>query len=302
MQEILTKAGCYIAIIVLGYVLRQRGFFGPEAFSVLSKTVIRLTLPAAIVASSAGKPMSPAMLTISLLGLGGGMAYMLAGWFLGRRSSRPERAFLVLNLLGDNIGTFALPFTQEFVGSVGVQTTSLFDVGNAFVCLGGAFAVARAVKEGGKPDLGRILKAAASSVPFLAHVCMVILNLLQRNLPAPILGFAGILGNANAFLAMLMIGVGFRLSGDRAQLGKIGKILSVRYALAALFALGIWFLLPFDTAVRRTLVILAFSPIGSAVPVFTAELGEDVGLASAINSMAIVISILITVVLLMVLM
>ena len=37
MQDILIKAGCYIAIILLGYTLRRRGFFGPEAFGVLSK-------------------------------------------------------------------------------------------------------------------------------------------------------------------------------------------------------------------------------------------------------------------------
>lgn len=38
-------------------------------------------------------------------------------------------------------------------------------------------------------------------------------------------------------------------------------------------------------------MILVFSPIGTAVPAFTAELGGDAGLSSAINSMTIVISI-----------
>ena len=67
MQEILIKAASYIAIIVLGYVLRRRGFFGPEAFGVLSKVVIKITLPAAIVASCAGKPIDATMLAISAL-------------------------------------------------------------------------------------------------------------------------------------------------------------------------------------------------------------------------------------------
>ena len=47
-------------------------------------------------------------------------------------------------------------------------------------------------------------------------------------------------------------------------------------------------------------MILAFSPIGSAVPGFTAELKSDVGLSSAINSISIVISIVIIVTLLLV--
>lgn len=301
MQDILVKAGCYISIIVLGYVLRKTGFFGPEAFGVLSKVVIKITLPAAIVASSAGKPIDASMLAISALGLGGGVLYMLAGWLISRRGTRGEKAFTVLNVPGYNIGTFALPFTQEFLGPVGVLSTSLFDLGNAFICLGGAYGVARAVKEGGKPNFFRILKAPFSSIPFLTHLMMVILNLLHLNVPGPVVSFAGILGNANAFLAMLMIGVGFRLSGERSQFGAFGRILSVRYGIAVVLALAFYFLLPFDMQVRKTLVILAFAPIGSAVPVFTADLKEDVGLSSAINSIAIVISISVIVTLLLVL-
>jgi len=183
---------------------------------------------------------------------------------------------------------------------MGVVATSLFDMGNAFICLGGAYGIAASVKEGRGMDFGRILRGLASSVPFMAHFIMVTLNLLHLPPPAPLVSFAQIVGNGNAFLAMLMIGVGFRLSGDRSQTGAIVRILGVRYALAAVLALCYYFLLPFALEIRQALVILAFSPIGSAVPVFTAELKEDVGLSSAINSIAILLSIAIIVVLLLV--
>ena len=300
MLDILARALCYIAIIVMGSVLRRRGFFGPEAFGVLSKIVIKITLPAAIIASSAGKPIDASMLMISALGFGGGVAYMLFGWLVSRKGDRETQAFAVLNTPGYNIGTFALPFTASFLGPMGVITTSLFDMGNSFICLGGSFGVARAIKERGKVNLRRILTAPLHSLPFLAHIMMVTLNLKGWNLPGPVLELAGIIGNGNAFLAMLMIGVGFRLSGDRSQLGSIVKILSVRYAIATVLALGFYFLLPLSLESRQALVILAFSPIGSAVPVFTAELKSDVGLSSAINSIAIVISIVIIVALLVV--
>lgn len=300
MLEILSRALCFVAIIFLGYILRRTGFFGPETFSILSKIVIRITLPAAILASSAGKPIDGSMLTISLLGLGGGVVYMAAGWLMQRKGSRGQKAFYMMNLPGYNIGTFALPFTQSFLGPMGVLVTSIFDVGNSFVCLGGSFGVCRAVKEGGKVDVKRMLKAPLTSIPFLTHVVMVILNLNSLKPPQIVISFAEILGNANAFLAMLMIGVGFRLSGDRSKLGTMAKILITRFGIAAILALAYYYLLPFDLFVRQTLVILAFSPIGSAIPVFTAELQEDVGLSSAINSVAIVISIVITVTLLVV--
>lgn len=300
MLDILARAGCYIAIILLGNILRRKGFFGPETFGVLSKIVIKITLPAALIASSAGRPIDASMLSISLMGLGFGVLYMLGGYLISRRQSRDQQAFAMLNTPGYNIGTFALPFTSSFLGPMGVITTSLFDVGNSFICLGGAFGVARAVKEGGKMDVKRMLKAPMTSIPFLTHLVMVTLNLNGWNLPSPVVELAGIIGNANAFLAMLMIGVGFKLSGEKSQLGSIFRILSVRYGLAVVLALGIYFLLPFALEVRQTLVILAFAPIGSAIPVFTAELKEDVGLSSAINSISIVISIVIIVTLLVV--
>ena len=191
-----------------------------------------------------------------------------------------------------------MPFTQSFLGPMGVITTSLFDMGNAFICLGGAYGIAASVKEGRGFDLKRIIKGLATSIPFMTHLSMVTLNLLRLSPPGPVVEFARIIGNGNAFLAMLMIGVGFNLSGDRSQMGAIARVLSVRYGLAAVLALVFYFLLPFDLEIRQALVILAFSPIGSAVHVFTAELKGDVGLSSAINSIAILISIVIIVLLL----
>ena len=52
-----------------------------------------------------------------------------------------------------------------------------------------------------------------------------------------------------------------------------------------------WFLLPFDRALKKTLVILLFSPLASFDPIFTEKCGGDVGLSSEINSISIIISI-----------
>ena len=54
MLEILTRAGSFVAIIVLGFVLKKIGVFREEDFGVLSRITIRITLPAAIITSFAG--------------------------------------------------------------------------------------------------------------------------------------------------------------------------------------------------------------------------------------------------------
>ena len=300
MLDILLKAGCYIAVIILGFLLRRVGFFDEHAFPVLSKLVIKVTLPAALISSAVGREIDLQLLSIVLLGFGGGVIYMALGFFLNRKRGREQQAFEILNIPGYNIGTFALPFTQSFLGPMGVLPTSLFDVGNAFVCLGGAYGVASAVRDGKGLDLKRVGKALAVSVPFLAHIITVAMNLAHIPIPGFVAECAKIIANANVFLAMLMIGVGFKTDMDFSQIGTIVRILAVRYGVAAVLALGFFFLLPFSLEIRQALVILAFSPIGSAVPGFTAELKGDVGLSCTVNSLAIVISIAIIVVLLMV--
>lgn len=290
MLSIVIKAGCFVAIIFLGWFLRKIGFFKAEDFSILSRIVLRITLPAAIVANCAGRQISPAMLAISLLGFGFSMFYILCGYLLCRHQGKREQAFYMLNLTGFNIGNFTMPFIQSFLGPAAMLTTSLFDVGNAVVCLGTAYSLAAVVQEGQKFSMKRVGKVLVRSVPFLAHISMAALALLHWNLPKPIVEFAGILGNANPFLAMLMLGVGFKLSGDRQQIGSIAKGLAVRYAGALVFASACFFLLPLEAESRIALVVLCLSPISSAIPAFTAELKGDVGLSSAINSISILIS------------
>ena len=301
MQEILIRAGSFVGIILLGYVLKRIGVFKDSDFDILSKVVLRITLPASIVVSFAGKEIDPSLLSIVLLGMGGGILYIILGFLTNLKNTKERRAFEILNLPGYNIGCFTLPFVQSFLGSTGVIVTSLFDTGNAFVCLGGSYGVASMVKDGSGFSFVRILKALSRSVPFITYILMVVLNLLHMTIPSGVVSFAQTIGNANAFLAMFMIGVGFKIQGDTSQMGAIVKILAIRYGVATVLALAFYYLLPFSLEIRLPLVILAFSPIGSAVPAFTRELKEDVGLSSAINSIAIILSIVIIVVLLSVL-
>ena len=240
------------------------------------------------------------MLTLSAIAIGCGILYMLIAAAASAGQSRQQRAFDILNLPGYNIGNFTMPFAQSFLGPAGVITTSLFDTGNAFVSLGGAYSVASIIKERNGFSVKKIASKLVRSVPFDCYVIMTTLCLLRVSLPTPVVSFAEIIANANAFTAMLMIGVGFKLSGKKEQIGSILRILAVRYSVAIILALAFYNLLPFSIEVRQALMILVFSPIPSAAPAFTSELKGDVGLSSAVNSMSIVISIVAIVSILMI--
>lgn len=303
MAEVLMKAGSFVAVIIMGNLLRRAGFFKEEDFYVLSKIVLRITLPAAIISNFSGIDLKPSMLVMTLLGFGGGILYISMAFIMSIGKKREEWAFNTMNLPGYNIGNFTMPFAQGFLGPMGVVATSLFDTGNAFICLGGSYSAAVMIKEKNtRFSILPVMKTLLKSVPFDAYLLMTVLSLLHVALPAPITTFTGVIGNANAFMAMLMIGVGFKRNGDSSQLGKIVKILAARYSAAIALALIFYFLLPFSMEYRQALTILALSPMSSAAPAFTGNLNSDVGLASAANSISVVIStLLITGTLLMIL-
>lgn len=298
MSDILLRAGCFVGIIVLGWVLRRIGFFKEGDFSLLSKITLRITLPASIAVSFATIDLDPSLLVLSALGFGGGVIYILLAFALNRTNTRQQRAFDIVNFTSYNIGLFTMPFVQNFVGPMGVVVTSLFDTGNAVICLGGSYGIASSVKDGKGFHPARIGKALVTSVPFMAYLVMILWNLSGIPVPKPVISFAQIIKDANTFIAMLMIGVGFRLSAKGSQLRYIGKVLVLRYTVAVALALAFYYLLPFSLQIRQTLVLLAFSPIGSAAPAFTQELKGDTGLSSALNSVCIVCSIVIMVALL----
>lgn len=297
MAEILTRAACFVAIIVFGFVLRRVGFFKEGDFRVLSQITLKITLPASIIYSFSQSPVDFSMLSILFIALGAGLTYVAVAFLLNLRADRDKRAFEMLNLPGYNIGLFALPFIQSFLGPTGVVTTSIFDTGNAFVCLGGAFSLASSVKEGKGISFKRIGKALLTSVPFMCYIVMIALNLAKIQLPGMVVSLAETIRGANTFLAMLMIGVGFKLSARREQIWQITRMLLLRYGIAVAIACLFYFILPFSLEIRQTLVLLAFSPIGAAVPAFTAEMKGDFGLSSAINSITILCSIVIMTVL-----
>ena len=290
MEAILMRAGSFMAVIILGYVLKKVGFFKEGDFYVMSKIMVKITLPASIIVNFSQTKMEPSMFLLCLLGFGGGILYMALGWIMGGKDP-DEKGFQILNLSGYSIGSFTMPFTSSFFGPAGVVVTSLFDTGNAVIALGGSYSIGAMVKNREKKfSFIPLCKTLLCSVPFDAYLFMYILYWLHLSLPAPVLNIAQLVANANAFLAMLMLGVGFKLSGDRTQMSKIVKMLGVRYGVAVLTAAAFYFLLPFSLEYRKALAVLVFSPIAAAAPAFTADLKGDINLASAVNSLSIIIS------------
>lgn len=292
IMEVLAKALAFILIIVMGYLLKKKGFFHASDFYLISKIVIRITLPAAIVSNFSRITMDNSLLLMVVIGLAANIVMVSVGYLINAGKSKEAKAFDMLNLSGYNIGNFTLPFVQSFLGPIGFATTSLFDAGNAVMCTGVTYTLASMViGKGDKPSVKNILKSLFSSLPFDAYIIMTVLAILRIPLPSVVTSFAATVGGANAFLALLMIGIGFEIHMEKDKVSTMVKLMVLRYGTAVLFALGAYFLLPFPLEVRQALAIVSFGPVSSVSPAFTGKLEGDVELSSAVNSLSIVLSI-----------
>lgn len=290
MQEIMTRAGILVAAIFVGYLLRRSRFLPPEAFTVVSRIVLNVTLPCAVIVNFSDFQVSGALLWLFPLGFFCNALYVSVGYLLGKRQGVGQQMFGMLNLSGYNIGCFALPYVASLLGPSAVVSACLFDAGNAIWATGGTNALCISMQEGGRLRLGPVFRRIFTSPTIVAYLVMLLLSLIRVRLPEPILQFATLVGSANSCMAMLMLGIGMNLNIRPEQLRWIGKAFVIRFGIALVLCLAFYHLLPFDHDIRLGAALAAFAPISSASAAYTGERGCDVGLASSWNTITILSS------------
>ncbi|MCD8329828.1 MAG: AEC family transporter [Lachnospiraceae bacterium] len=291
MGIVVTKALTMVLIILMGYILKRVRYLDKAYFPMLSRISLNIMLPCVIITKFSEFTMDYAFLIFVLIGLGLNLLTVGIGYVAGARRGRDAQAFYMINLSGFNIGSFALPFAQTFLGADGVVATCLFDAGNSMMCTGGTYALASTVAaQGEKQTPAAFLKKLFSSIPLDTYLIMLLLSILGLHLPAFITSFASTVGNANSFLAMLVIGVGLELHLNREQVRRVLKCLAFRYVFAAVLALTLYRLLPFSLEVRQAMALIAFAPLSLLCPVYTHRCGGDESLSSTLNSLSIVTS------------
>lgn len=289
----MVKPLSYVLLIVLGYVLKRAGFFGREDYRLMSRIMINITLPCTIVRAFSGFSRDPQMFLIVGISFVCSMLPPILMYLATPGVDTRLRAYRMINIGGYNIGCFSLPLIEAFFGSTGVVAACMFDVGNAVMMTGGAYALTSTLlKTGGetRESAGDILMKFLRSAPFDTYLIVFLLMALNVQLPEAVYTLAQPAANANAFIAMLMIGMMFEPAGDRTKLTEAARELAVRYAIAAVFALACYALTPFDLVIRQTLVVLCFAPLSSLAPIYTDRCHSDTALASFTNSVSIAVS------------
>lgn len=294
MLTILTKVSAFVFIIILAFGLRRAGFFREHEFKLISNMVLKITLPCAVISNFNRISVDTSLLLLVVFGVACNLLTIGLGYLAAWRSGRKAQTFNMINCSGYNIGCFTMPYIQSFLGPAGVVATCLFDAGNSLLCTGATYSMAAAVAgTGERSTVSLFFRRMFASVAMDTYIAMVVLSALAIKLPPVVTDFTDVVGGANAFLAMVMIGMGFEVHLSRRQLLRIGGLLLMRYAIAAVLAWFFYHYAPFTSDVRKLLALIMFAPISAVCAIFTAKCKGDVALSCTINSFTIVISIVI---------
>jgi hypothetical protein len=292
MWTILAKALSLCVIVGIGFGMKRLRWVKAEDFSMLSKIVLRVTLPCALATSFNQFEIVPSLLGLTLLAFIANLAQQGVGYLQHRRGTPSQRAFGILHGGSYNIGAFALPYLSAFIGPVAIVYASLFDVGNSLATAGVGRTAAHAVaRPEVKQTLPSIAKLLFTSPVFDTYLALVTMRLLHIQLPSVVIGFTSLVGAANPFLAMFMIGVGLEVALPRHRLSTAVRGLITRYLFSITIATLVWFFLPFAREVKVVVVLVLFAPIAAMVPGFTSEVDGHVGTATFMNSVTILIAI-----------
>lgn len=217
-MDYIFKPMSYVLVIMLGYLLKRAGFFGKDDHRLMSKIMVNITLPCTIIQAFDGFERDAKMFIIVGIGFICAFVPILLVYLTTGRVEKRLRAYRMLNIGGYNIGCFSLPLVQAFFGNTGVVAACMFDTGNAIMMTGGAYAMTSTLlRTGGeeRESVGDVLLKFVKSLPFDAYMMMIFLAALGVKIPSVVFTLTRPAGQANAFVAMLMIGMMFEPAGDR---------------------------------------------------------------------------------------
>ena len=292
MSNVLTQTIVYVILLFAGYGFKKAGIFKVEDTDFLKKVILYLTMPAMAVNGLKDLELQPSFLWCFLVGFGTSTILMLVGMAVTRRKSPEERVMYLFNFNTYNIGNFAIPFLTGLISTEGFAALCLFDIGVAIYLYGIDYSLAEAVKGGkGSFSLKFLLKKIFTSPITDMYLLMILLAALHLRLPDPILKLASVMGNANAFLAMLSIGILFELNLEKKNIRDMVKFFVLRYGTILLIMAGVILFIPFSQDIRQAICVLLMAPVASIAPLLTMNAGGDGAKAAQINSVSIFIGI-----------
>lgn len=282
----------FIAIFMLGALLRSSGLLGKRHAERLASIVFSISLPATIVVSldhvavapSAWKlPVAACLITLSM---------ELCAWPLARVLHLP-RASQGGFLLGTgciNSVYFAYPVVLATFGDSGLAHAILFDLGQTTLTLTVLYAIA--VWHGAKSATAQSAFVRFVSSPPLWALCISLLcALAEWHLPTWLREVLTPVHLSTTPLASLVLGLSISFTALRRTLALAALGVVMRMAGGLLLGFGAAYVLNLTGIERAIVILIAAMPSAVTAVIFAADTGLDEDLVTSIVALSICVGI-----------
>lgn len=283
----------FIAIFVLGALLRLSGLLGKIHAERLASFVFSISLPATILVSldrvtftaTASKlPFAACLVTVSML---------LCSWQLARRLHlpRPTQGGFLLGTGCINSVYFAYPVVLATFGEQGLARAIFFDLGQTTLTLTLIYGLA--VAHGSKSTTARSAMVRFLSSPPLWALCgSLLLSLFGLHLHAGLRHLLTPLHLTTIPLASLVLGLSISFAVTRRTIALALAGVVMRMAGGLLFGYGAALVLNLSGIERAIVVLIAAMPSAVTAVIFAADAGLDEELVTSIVALSICVGII----------
>ncbi len=310
-----------LLIILAGYTFKRARLFGQRDYRIMQTVIFNMVLPGAIIYSFATNPHDTSLLWISAFGFVVAFIPPVIIYLSTLHKPVADRAFMMLNGSGFNIGCFCFPVISAFLGTAAIVPAAMFDIGNCVMVAAGTNVMTQTLLHiqpgktlaeqhaGQAPTLPytkpkdrdarrlarkalmrNIAKGFFGSVSFDTYLLMIVLTIAQVSIPSWIAAMVQPLSNANSFCAMLMVGMLMDLPASRSDTKEVLAVIGWRVPFAILFCAAAWFLLPFSAMIREAVALCCLAPIAMFSTLFTDKVLGNARLAGFSMTITAVLS------------
>ncbi|MFV0395406.1 MAG: transporter, partial [Coprobacillaceae bacterium] len=97
----------------------------------------------------------------------------------------------------------------------------------------------------------------------------------------------------------LMIGLLLEIKMDRRDVKDVFTILALRFSISIILAIASYFLFPLPMLAKKVLVLSLLAPVSTMATVFSKRCGYEKDMPAVVNSLSIIISIILNIIVLM---
>ncbi|MFH1638215.1 MAG: AEC family transporter [Candidatus Woesearchaeota archaeon] len=292
MDELLVKILPVIFLFILGYFLKKIGLLTKKHAEIFLKVVLYVSLPPLLLLSLLSIDLSFELAFLPLIAAIIVLAALLVSYPVGRSMKLPRKTFgvFVIGTMVMNFG-FVLPFIIAGYGDEGIAASVIFNFGNIFLHFTLVYFLA--CKYGtNRQDTKEMLKKFVLLTPLWALGIGILFNLCRIGLPKAVEGTLELVGSLTVPLTMIALGVflGSRIMRPMA----LALGLLIRMGFGLFLGVMLSWLFGLEGILRAVVIISAAAPVAYNTVTFASIEHLDQDFAASMVSIAILLGIVLT--------